>query len=83
MTRRSGDCVCNLDRHAVWVKDILLGGLGHLMKMWILLGRLRTEPEEVNLLNKFRVADITIDCPQNSLEEPTSETTQITGSLET
>jgi hypothetical protein len=83
MSRRSGDRVWNLDRHAVWEKDILLGGLGHLMRMWIVLGRLRMEPEDVNLLNKFRVADITINCPQNSLEEPTSETTQITGTLET
>jgi hypothetical protein len=73
----------NLDRHAVWEKDILLGGLGHLMKLWSVFGRLRMVPEEVNLLNKFRVADITIDCPQNSLEEPTSETIQITGSPET
>jgi hypothetical protein len=66
----------------VWEKDILLGGLGHLMKMCIVFGRLHMEPEEVNPLNKFRVADITIDCPQNSLEESTSETTQITGSPE-
>jgi hypothetical protein len=29
-----------LERLAVWGKGILLGGLGDLMKMWIMLGRL-------------------------------------------
>jgi hypothetical protein len=30
----------NLERYEVWGRDILLGGLGDRMKMWIMLGRL-------------------------------------------
>jgi hypothetical protein len=43
----------NLERPAVWKIYILLGGLGYLMKMWIMLGRLSRgvrrslSPEEV------------------------------------
>jgi hypothetical protein len=40
MTRTLGDNRCNFERLAVWKKDILLGGLGDLMKMWIVLSRL-------------------------------------------
>jgi hypothetical protein len=40
MTRALGDVRSNLERPAVWKKDILLGSLGDLMKMWIVLGRL-------------------------------------------
>jgi hypothetical protein len=65
----------NSERLAVWKKYILLGGLD-LMKMWIVLGRLSYEPEEVNLLIKY-----SYNCPQNSSEEPTSKIIQITDIL--
>jgi hypothetical protein len=35
MTRILGDGMSNLERRAVWKKDVLLSGLGDLMKMWI------------------------------------------------
>lgn len=73
----------NLDCHAVLERDILMDGLGHLMKMWIMLGRLHMEPEEVNLPNKCRVADTTIDCSQNSMEECTYKTIQIKAAKKT
>jgi hypothetical protein len=40
MTRALGDGMSNLERLAVWKKDILLGGLGDRTKMWIVLARL-------------------------------------------
>jgi hypothetical protein len=40
MTRALEDGMSNLERLAVWTKGILLGGLGDLMNMWIVLGRL-------------------------------------------
>jgi hypothetical protein len=41
------------------------------------------ESKEVNFPNKYRVTDATSDCPQNSLEEPTSKAIKITGNPET
>jgi hypothetical protein len=38
--RELGDGMSNLERLAVWKKYFLRGGLGDLMKMWIVLGRL-------------------------------------------
>jgi hypothetical protein len=40
MTSAFGDDMSNLERLTIWKKDILLGGLGDLMMMWVMLGRL-------------------------------------------
>jgi hypothetical protein len=63
MARALGDGRNNLERLAVWKKGILLGGLGDLMKMWIVFGRLSCESEEVALPRKCSVTDASNDCP--------------------
>jgi hypothetical protein len=74
MITASGGGMSNLQRLAVWKKDTLLGGLGVLMKMWIVLGRLSYGVWWSQSPKQVRVTDATDKCPQNSSEEPTSET---------
>jgi hypothetical protein len=67
MTRALGDSTSNLERLPIWKKDILLGGLGDLTKMWITLSRLSDEVQRI--LSKCNVTDATRNCPENSLDE--------------
>lgn len=84
MTRALGRGTGNLDRLAVWEKDIpFYWASGEPMNVWIVLGGFLTEPYEVDLPNNWRVTDAANGCSQNYLEKPTSETVQIKGSPET
>lgn len=59
-----------------------LDGLGYLMKMWIMLGRLSCRVW-THQSPECMITDSANNYPWNSLEEPVSDTIQITGSPET
>jgi hypothetical protein len=57
-----GDGTSNLEGLRMWQKDILLGGVGELMKVCIVLGR-PSESNEVGLMSECRVTDAAKVCP--------------------